>query len=443
MAHAVFDKDDLTSFSKNGEPVEIKVKWVRYEGSDEATRFLAAVNHVLAKQRKYAWDHEAHDPEHAGHGDMFYGAALLKTKDGKFYLTSNHHVHADPMSRNCAEANAVTEAAQDVKKNELQVEELWFMGGKGNFSEGIVSLPGEEGKHYSPCGSCLDVIRNNRLHNGTETKIHMLPLNNGSWIIQPDRGKEKTLRTEVKTRTIEQLFPRITAIMDREGKLKQDIEHGWQFLNDPATVKAIEQSFDAGRIKLLEGEEAHGADPSVILCDIDKIMMETLAKEHQRENMPALKRATVAIVRTEDGSYRMGLYYDDGKTTATPSAPVNAIQNAGRKKVTDIFVLQVNMKDMPALIERFHEQKTADVDAMELPGAQLDRIFKTRPKGRSEFKDYSGQKHNVADGPMVHMFQVNDPREFDSKRDVQSYQVRHCLPEAFQSPKTTGAVAAM
>ena len=94
------------------------------DNSNNNDRKIALINQLLLDQRHKALDHERT-------GVMFHGAALVETKDGRWFLQSNIHLPNPEITRQCAECNAATEAHGREGKT-MEIKELWFLGGKGD-----------------------------------------------------------------------------------------------------------------------------------------------------------------------------------------------------------------------------------------------------------------------------------------------------------------------
>ncbi len=114
----------------------------RLNGLQTDDQILAMVNELLAEQRKFAWDHERG-------GEMFHGAALVRTRRGRWFLHANIHMPNAETSRGCAENNSATEARAREGAG-FEAEELWFMGGKANYEKGQQFLD-NIGQRNTPC----------------------------------------------------------------------------------------------------------------------------------------------------------------------------------------------------------------------------------------------------------------------------------------------------
>ncbi len=397
-------------------------------------RFLSVVNQLIAKQRDKAWDHERG-------GKMFHGAALVRTREGRYFLQANIHLPNSKIVRNCAEANAITEAVGR-ESIDSEITDVWFMGGRGEFESGIRIVPSDLGKRVAPCGSCLDVIWNQRVRMNGHTRVHMLPLNDGEWKLIPNNGTsfEKLKPNQVLTRTIEELLPNVSLFLsDADGTLKQAVKQAWQYMNDEDSWKSINQAMLSNAI--IDLEQSQQLSPEETMRRINSVMLETMRNAWQRSHKE-LKSAKVAVVRTKDGHYRVGISVDNNKTLGTPGAELQAISQAvsldPRTVITDVFIMAFDFEKMPALMEQWEKTPAANVELAMPDGDTRDRIFKTRPKGIHAGETVTGLLGDTIDseqGPNIHIFVPNDGTHFNPEADVKRFSTRSLLPYAFISSK--------
>lgn len=433
MVRVNIDREHPTGYTTLDGYVEIKLPNGTTPAEDN---FMRIINRLLAKQRKMAWDHEARD--NGGKGKMFFGAAIVATEEGKYYMSANTHLHNSPATRNCAEAMAATEAAQEVRAGDLEITELWFMGGNGDVSNKMDILPDQLGVRNSPCGSCLDVIYNHRLTNGVQTQVHMLPLNNGEWeLIEDSRVEQADLKdNQIMTRTIEELFPHVTVLLeDRGGKLKQDIAAGMDFLKDQTSLNAIEHAYNSGEITHLREMEEAGATPKELEEEVNKVLLDTMKSEYHHDSRKAILKGSIAIVRNDQGEYFLGSDFNDGEVLSTPSGIFNAIQNTRRNGVTDVFVMQLDFRESQ---KKNDPHPDSDVSVRMPDGETRMRIKKSQPKQQWQnrvVKDFEGNESSRENGPNVHVFLPNNRDDFDPEKHVISKTAAELLPYAFNSPK--------
>jgi len=400
---------------------------------------LAIINKLLADQRSHALDHERG-------GAMFHGAALVRTKQGRWLLQANMHLQNAETTRNCAEANVVTEARGHEGK-ELQIAELWFMGGRANFEAGQEFL-GNVGQRNSPCGSCLDIIYNNRMRVGEDTIVHMVPLNDGTMSLLQGDPNDKRDATEIEhnrvfSRTIRDLLPNISyQLSDQSGSQKSMMSKGYEWVYNPSAWVAIGTAIQQERLIELKTLEGENKNPDERMLAINKLLMET-AKDYYQKAKVKPKSMTVAIVRATDGKYYIGKHSKDGITPATPSAEFEAvgamINASSNKRLTDIFIVSLDQKELATLSDP--DGVTDDI-SMKMPdGATREILKKFSPRNgaAAQIRDFFGKTMDQSGGN-VHVFLPNNPDsgEFDSKKHVISMTVKELLPYAFQNPKGAG-----
>ncbi len=412
MAEIAFYKqrDGVIRLARHGEQPSILS-----DDDVQSPDFLRVMNALLAEQRLKAWDHEA--AEHSGKNEMFFGAALIRTADNRFYVAANIHQKNSLTTRDCAEANAINQAAQDTEMLQLGIQDLWFMGGKGNLSEGKPILEGEALRRNCPCGSCRDVIGNTRLNGNT--RVHMVPLNDGSVeVAYPEPGAAMQ-EHHIVTHTLDELLPHIHYRQaDASGALKQTILDGWDYLHAPAER---DTDYEPGRIRELEGV------PSAELpARINQLLLDVVKQEmHHAERKP-LQRATLVIVQTHSGRFYLGASYVDGRTMGMSPATLHALQNAGRQSVSEVYMLDVLFRKEDKQRAFFADNPQADVLLPMPDGESRDRIWKARDK--------VGENGICEPPPKVHVFALNNGRDFQPSL-MHSFPIEELLPHAFMSPK--------
>jgi cytidine deaminase len=398
---------------------------------------LYVINNLLAEQRKKAWDHERG-------GEMFHGAALIRTKAGKYYMAANIHLQNPKTTRNCAEANAATSAV-NVEGIDMEITDLWFMGGKGDLEQAIEIMPSDYGRLNTPCGSCLDVIWNNRLGrmNGamnTQTQVHMLPLNQGGIPLKPDNGCHISEREpdQVMTRSIRQLLPFVRCVMpDVDGEVKRSVRAGWELINEPLTMHAVGRALQSDA--LLHLNQMKDASKDELLREVNNVMVDALHDLCVKSQVP-LKSARVAVVRLDGGEYYMGVSLENGYTTAMQPAESDAIQSALRAHptshaITDMFVMGVDFEKMPERIQHWEEHPRMDVHDDTIDGAARDRLSKAGPRGTQVMEDVLGRRVDKKTGASVHVILLNDKESFHPDTHMVTRSVQQLLPYRFISPK--------
>lgn len=414
------------------------------DAGSESERKLFLINKLLADQRRYALDH-GYAKNRAQGGVMFNGAALIKTKEGRWFTQANIHLHNTETSRNCAEANAITEA-RGYEGSELQVAELWFMGGRANFEEGQAFL-GNIGQRISPCGSCLDIIYNNRMHVGKDTVVHMLPLNDGTMRLLPGDPNDSRTVSEIEenrvfSKKISDLLPHVTAMLhDNKGSKKSMISKGYEWINNPSAWVAISTAIQYDHLVELKKREDDHKPSDERTHAINRLLMDAAKDYYQKAKVKPIEM-TIAIVRATDGKYYIGKHLNDGITPATPSAESKALDNminaSPNKRLTDIFIVSFNQKELAVLND---PEGISDDIAIHMPdGATREILKKFSPRNGSaaQIRDFLGNSMEQSNSS-IHIFLPNNPEsgEFDPLKDVISMKVKELLPHGFQNPKSS------
>lgn len=398
---------------------------------------VAVVNTLLALQRSYALDHERG-------GEMFHGAAIVKTKQGRWFLQANMHLPNAETTRNCAESNAITEA-RGVEGDKLEVSDIYFMGGMANFEQGQQFIR-NEGQRNTPCGSCLDVIFNNRIKISGDTLVHMLPLNDGTKKLLPGNPDDPRTESELEpnrifTRRISDLLPHLTKVINGAGgAISTMIQKSYEWLKDSHLTTAISSaSLQGERIEAseLESDSATSEDK---LYAINRALMNA-AKEYYQTSEVKPDRLSVAIVRSIDGHYFLARHASSKTLISTPNETVKAINSmisaSMNHKLSDVFVVEFDEKQLSKLAE-------SDDIMLKLPdGATREIIKKATPKNVALMtaKGFDGRSLRDS-GAKVHIFLPNDPSRDDFKPDqhVYSYAIKELLPYGYNNPKSQHAV---
>ena len=403
---------------------------------------LAIINKLLADRRPYARDHEAT-------GEMFHGSALVKTTTGNWYVSNNIHVHGVDTTRNCAEANAVTEAIAHEGLN-VKIKELYFMGGKGNYdiAEPMIT---PEGTVIPPCGSCLDVIQRFASHFGGETVIHMLPLNEGdlhlkAGILHDTRPPSELEGNEVFSRTIKELFPLQALVLDDSNNTRKPIiKTGYQAVMDHSAHLAVQDARSRRTQELqelthLSELDKDGVDVTARMQVVNKVLMEQARSYYQQfrdDQKP--EEMTIAIVRSDDGQYYIGKHVKNSTLQATIDAEQKAINdmynNNPNERFTDIFVVHFSNKQLEVL----NKAKDDSGITIEMPSGANREFLKKAAAQRilQQTKGFMGTDFGQANGG-VHVFLPNDPNkeDFDPKRHVISLTMKELIAHPYKAPKT-------
>lgn len=415
---------------------------------DDETRFLRFVNPILAKTRRNAWDHES--PE-ADSGAIFHAGTLIKTKSGKYFASPNIQLPNSKTARQCAENLATTSAVKVEGFDKMEISDLYFMGGKGNLKQHMDIIPTHFGKRFSPCGSCRDVIWNSRLRLDwsvtQQTKIHMLPLNNGEWYLIPDDGRADDAEWEnnrVMTRTINQLLPHVTRLFeDADNTLKPTLAKAWEYINDRNTLQAMTQAFEQEALTHLSGMKDQLFND--VARKVNDLMMDTVKHMYLESINPEKsaqqpKRIDIAVVRMSNGEFYLGAFLDNGKILGLNSAGLDAIQDAkiirpnADDKITDVFFMQLDCDKMPTLMEQWKDKTDAPVEVRMPDGDTRDRISKAGPNAQ-EFIDLFGKYIDDKTGANIHIILPNNKQDFDPTKHLHTMPLAELYPYRYISPK--------
>jgi len=420
-------KEGMAGYEVLGEFHEVKIP---KEVTNQDKRFLYIVNQMLVKTRDHAIDHERT-------GEAFHGAALVRTKSGKFYAAPNIHLTHQKTTRQCAEVNAITSAI-NAEGQDVEITDLWFEGGKTNLDKGIRIIPDQLGKRFCPCPSCRDVIWNNK-NLPEDTKIHLLPINDGKWHLIPDDGSTELKENQVMTRTIRELFPHRNARLNNinSKEFKQVLEKGWQLINDKENIKAISGAvFDRENMDKLSA--ATGKKPEEAIKIINDSMIDKIHDLYNRPNTPP-QNIRVAVVRLENGEYYMGTSLEGKGITSMQSAESEAVQASQtsdtNKAITDIFVIDMDQERIKNILETKDNKKLNDLKLKMPDGSARDRIIKNSPNKEGDFFNIFGEQIDKESGANVHMILLNNKADFDMKKHMVSFSIADLVPFRYINPK--------
>ena len=389
---------------------------------------LAIIHRILFEQRQYARDHSQSDSQ-------FRGAALIKTKKGNWFVHSNIHLHNAEISRNCAEANAITEAYATEGKD-LEVADLYFMG--GNTTADGKDRPDQRAQRHSPCGSCRGLIHNHQPRGG-ETLIHLLPLNDDH--IRPiatsfsdKRPIEALARNEIFTRPLSHFNPHLTLHADNRALTAQ---RGYEWIQSNASSPHPKnESHIAHALESLAKLEGRGVSADEKMHAINKLLMNT-AKDYYHDALYKPYKLSVAIVRSTNGKFYLGKYARGHDVMATPTATFEAIGRAIdaslQNKITDVFFVEFDFRRTPSLLGSSRYE-------VRPPGPATREIIKKASVNHStaqQATSYLGTP--CADGAFVHVFTPNDPSDdkgFSLESHVFSNTIHAMLPYGFRNPKS-------
>lgn len=450
MPQLVFEDPEKVCSFKDGDlyyhPVQYSHEVVEYmeqaakEGrqlADEDVQ-LQVINQLLAKQRRNAIDHSKS-------GEEFYGAALIETANNQWFIQSNIHHVAGSAARTCAEHNGILEATGH-EGEAMQVKNVWFMGGRGNRKNGEMILPGEEGKYYTPCGSCLQMILNTRLTMGAETKVHTLPLNDGTKPVYYSKNTKKDVSEltegEVFSKTIHELLPnRLIEFFSANNKVKVDIQKAWEALQKASPVNGVSHVDVEKRMQKMHTYEVHGMEKAA--KKIHSTMMRA-AQEAIQAYGDQLDTVRVVVSRTVEGKYFMGVEPVSDKIQSMHHAYFHAIGEAlgtrltyvegdvlkGRK-FTDVFVMEIDRQHL----EDFKSSPPGTALKFTPPtGDALDRVWKRRPD--EAVQSFDGAMVDSETGPRVHYLVPCRPQSFSMEKHCVTLEYRDLVPYPFVNPKS-------
>ena len=421
-------------------PVELPFLPSNIDGSiAQETLLLTLINRILARQRLIAWDHENH--RHNGNGEAWQGASLIRTKNGRWFLQSNIHLPPSFGTRNCAETNTTTQSMGDEGYG-MEIEEIFFMGGRADISNGIAIIPGEEGKIYTPCGSCRDVIKNWAMRKG-QTKVTMLPLNDGSWTIMPYDGRErdKLDRNQAWTTTIDELLPELSvSLPDQNGFLKDTLKGGWGYIRDG-------RNWREPLTRLLEAQildDLKNKSPTEALHGINAYLMRKL--NHLYHNSEKrLKFTNITLVRTDTGEYHPGASSINDITPSThPGADYSIGDMLGLEThghVTDMVCAFFDFERFPQFVGEWKKDAEAPVKILMPSGGPLERLKKVASI-RSAARDLLGRNLGSHDAT-IHVFMPNNTRDFNAAAHIISRSLRALLPKSYINPGLERKLAAV
>ena len=411
--------------------------------TDEERR-LAIVNKLLADQRDLAVDHERK-------GRVFHGAAIIRTKQNRWFLNANMQLQRAETTRNCAEA-ATSSDARNHEGEQFAIAEIWYMGGKADNTTGEKFID-NIGQRNSPCGSCLDIIYDHRLHVDGNTIVHMVPLNDGTQKLLPGdpndpRTEDKIESNRVFSRSIHTLLPNVTfQLGDANGAQKEMMKRGYEWMHHGGSWVAISNALGQDQLTHLSRLDELEKDKNKRMLAINNQLM-SAAREYYADAKQKPTSLTIAIVRDQSGHYYIGKHSADGSINATPSAEfeaIGAMTNASsNNRLTDIFIVSLNKKELEELNGAEPEK---DISIKMPDGATREIIKKFSPRNDDarKIKDFFGKCMEPSNGH-VHVFLPNNPYwippgiegecpAFDPKKHVISTSVKELIPYAYKDPK--------
>ncbi len=400
-------------------------------GMDRVTAFefskLKVFNDILATQRLMARDQGYQ--RHGGVGKFWAGAALAYLGRGKAIVVANCHMAPDEAATDCAEKNLMTELWNNGVRPE-DVGTIYFMGGLGDFSNGVSILPGQMHELYFPCGACIGAMDRN-------TKIVMIPLNDGHLNPvpydqrTPFQNLPKTMAYEI---TVRDAFPfPERAISNPYYTLRP----AWNFIQTHKEPFDLRHGWDDERTDFLY-DMRFIKDPSDILASINSYMMRKFAYYYHTKDSN-VECAEIVIMRCDNGRY-----YEESNlvkplvSSARPAADLctgHAHSVAPDAKVTDIFYMSCNYKQMAALFTGSAEDAppTISVKNLDPNGAMRTQKMSIVTEGPQSVDIFGrGLKFR---NPTVHNMRLNHPEWF-CREDVDSRQMSEINRAPYRNPKT-------
>jgi len=399
------------------------------ENMSASQRMANLASHLINHMRPFAIDHEVHLPDHDG--EHFYGAALIETSEGRFFLSANLQLDRDHTDRNCAETSALVQSFECRKPEEKAVR-LWFTGAVGNFTTDPVQpiKPGHEGRRPTPCGKCLQAMHD---HN-PDMEINLLPIlpSDTTEFLTPYQGNPNAMeRREILTLPLRDLY-RYEPIILRDPDQKKAVQRAYDFITREGSHEKVNVAAELLKLKEIEESHANGEAVKQPLVYMNDIMMR-IFRQHYRESHGAMRHADVTIIRTASGRYYLGAN-TIGDTTSTPPSAGQAIYNATIGEpfgpVTDVCYASIDMGLMKAISDCENDMDQAPDYIIWPPvGSSLERMKKyggVRP---------FGSLVDMNMGPRIWMFTPNSIEHFDTRDNVTETRVSHIMPRPFGNPK--------
>jgi hypothetical protein len=137
----------------------------------------------------------------------------------------------------------------------------------------------------------------------------------------------------------------------------------------------------------------------------------------------------------------LGWSLKNNGTAATPTGEFGAIHHtlgvSPEPKITDLFVLHIDTKEMQQWETRWDNEPDGPVPVKMIDGDIRDRLRKFRPNSNAaqNIRNFFGNRMDEEIGGTVHAFVPNDKTDFDMHTHVLSLTVRELLPYAFSNPK--------
>jgi len=400
---------------------------------ERESRRLTLINRILAEQRHIAWDHEFE--RHEGKNEFWHGAALIETNDGRFFLDSNAHLLNSPAIRNCAEALGATDAFQH-RGYGTRIKRLYFMGGRADISHDLPLLPDEEGKRYTPCGSCLDVI--NKLSDD-KTQITLFPANSGSWEIlpyEPGKSMDQLAREQVYDTTVKELLPHLSVHRaDAQGKIKETLRAAWDYIRDAEKWQALSR---AEELHLLD-KELPNLPAKEAMREINALMMQRMKKMYH-DSEGEVTTGSVVVIRSDDGRYYIGTARSNPRTSDLHPAMDHAIQNMldgdMLQHATDIFLMSCDFERFPNLFAKWKENPAQPVTVPMPDGDARERAKKVT--SADAVPDMQGTVLS-AKSANFHILLPNNVKDFDPDIHKVDFTLRDLLPHAYVNPRSLRA----
>lgn len=364
-----------------------------------------ALNVVLAalfRARRHANEYRAIQG-HKGE-DMFHGAAIAGTRDGRSFLGVNRQIVTDYTWRLCAEFNAVSSFDQLLDRGDDLVTDIWFVGARANYEKNIALLDGEEGRRAVPCASCLCLL--NRVN--PDMNVHLLPaFDPARHLISPYTGRPLASVAE------DEVFTARAGDMFRHSVLEVTGRENMESLR-----RASEFLFGAH-------EAEHVCIPDSDACNrtINDYMMCRLRGVCAKAG-PEDQEVQLAVLRMDDGSLFEAAYVENGRTTPPALSlaiyTANAIQTPAR--VREVFYTEFRTGALKALLDG----SSPGSFALSLPdGTAIERLR----------KNAAGPDNNAD----IHILVPNDPAHFDPIRHMRTYQLMDVTPLRFVGTKEARA----
>lgn len=412
-------------------------------------RELYLIHHLLRLQRSHSVGHDDDWPPHPF-------AALLKTESEgrtRYFLTANAHIYHthDHLERNCAEANAITEAVQALGPG-AKIHDLWIMGGPAypewqQPGHPPITAPKDIGRIMTPCGTCCQKIHDYQRPDG-QTHVHILPLNDGELPLSYPNGElphphqkagvvmtrsPSELLPDLPSPPVSTLYPAIASLMDSLSPgSPTPITRFPSALSTSHTLTTLESNLPPS---------LSTADKTIFMTRaIHAAMIDLAACRLQDWNgSSGLLNLDIAIGRRQDGTYLTGLRVAGADFPAS-STPVRQLADKmaasdDQNRFTDFFLMHLDgtlLREWPRLPigpDRYKAVETLLQQRSHLDGGSIERMTKITARGaqRLDGTQIPPQERT----PGIHLLYPVHPEKYNHEIASQHLTASQLLPAAY------------